>query len=100
MSPLNATFRALADPTRREILRRLAGGDLSAGEIAAGFTISKPSVSHHLTILKAAGLVLDVRRGQSIIYSLNTTVVQDVFGWLLDVTGRGTTTKEDGDAQQ
>lgn len=87
--PLTRTFKALADPTRREILRLLARGDMSAGEIAARFTLSKPSISHHLGMLKQAGLVQDERQGQNIIYSLNTTVFQEVLGWCLDVTGPG-----------
>jgi DNA-binding transcriptional ArsR family regulator len=85
--PLTRTFKALADPTRREILRLLARGDMSAGEIAARFTMSKPSISHHLGMLKQAGLVQDERQGQNIIYSLNTTVFQEVLGWCMDVAG-------------
>jgi ArsR family transcriptional regulator len=88
MTPLNATFKALADPTRREILRLLAGGDLVAGEIANHFEMTKPSISHHLAALKQAGLVIDERRGQNIVYSLNTTVFQDVMGWLMEVKDR------------
>ena len=83
MSPLNLLFKALSDPTRREILRLLRRGDLSAGEIADHFPITKASVSHHLNLLKQADLVQDERRGQNIIYSLNTTVFQDVLSWLL-----------------
>lgn len=85
MSPLNLTFKALSDPTRREILRLLARGDLTAGEIADRFAITKPSISHHLSLLRQAGLVLDERRGQNIVYSLNTTVFQDVLGWVMNV---------------
>ncbi len=88
MPPLNATFKALSDPTRREILRLLSQGDLAAGDIALRFDMTKPSISHHLTTLKQAGLVLDERRGQNIIYSLNTTVFQDVLSWVVEVTGR------------
>lgn len=83
-------FKALADPTRRKILEMLAKeGDLSAGAIAAQFSISAPSVSHHLSALKNAGLVLDTRQGQSIVYSLNTTVFQDVIKWFYDILGEG-----------
>ncbi|BDG58965.1 autorepressor SdpR family transcription factor [Caldinitratiruptor microaerophilus] len=89
MGPLNEVFRAIADPTRREILRLLRRGDMTAGEIAGHFAISKPSISHHLGVLKQAGLVLDVRRGQNIVYSLNTTVFQDVLTWLVQFTERG-----------
>ena len=61
---------------------------MSAGEIADQFQISKPSISHHLNLLKQAGLVIDERKGQSIIYSLHTTVVEDVIGWMFDVIGK------------
>ncbi len=77
-------MRALADPTRREILRALRAGDLSAGDIAARFAISAPSISHHLNVLKDARLVQAAREGRRIIYSLNTTVFQDVLRELVD----------------
>jgi DNA-binding transcriptional ArsR family regulator len=76
-------FKALADPTRREILQLLQARDLTAGEIADRFSISKPSISHHLSLLKQAGLALDVRRGQNIVYSLNTTVFEEALSWML-----------------
>ena len=76
-------FKALADPTRRRILELLRSGDLSAGELAEHFDMTKPSISHHLTTLKTAGLVTDERHGQNIIYSLNTTVMQDLIGWFM-----------------
>ena len=76
-------FKALADPTRWRILELLRDGDLTAGELAEHFDISKPSLSHHLATLKSAGLVSDERRGQNIVYSLNTTVMQDLIGWFL-----------------
>lgn len=79
-------FKALADPTRREILTLLKERDLTAGEIADRFTITKPSVSHHLSLLKQARLVLDVRRGQNIVYALNTTVFQEALSWMLRIT--------------
>ena len=66
------------------MLRR---GDLTAGEIAEQFNLTKPSISHHLNVLKQAGLVQDVRKGQNIYYSLNTTVFQDVLGWFFEVMG-------------
>ncbi len=75
----NSVFKALSDPTRRNILQLLKYKDLSAGEIADQFEISKPSISHHLNLLKQANLVLDERRGQNIYYSLNTTVFQEVL---------------------
>lgn len=76
-------FKALADPTRQRILELLRNGDLTAGELAEHFDISKPSLSHHLATLKSAGLVSDERRGQNSVYSLNTTVMQDLIGWFL-----------------
>lgn len=79
----NDVFKALADPIRREILDRLKEKDLTAGEIADYFSISKPSISHHLTILKTAGLITQEKKGQFIYYSLNTTVLQDIYSWIL-----------------
>ena len=77
-------FKALADPTRRKILELLSQGEMSAGEIAAHFAMAKPSVSHHLNILKTAGLGTDERRGQNIVYCLNLTVFQEVVKWFYD----------------
>ncbi|NBD24399.1 autorepressor SdpR family transcription factor [Paenibacillus glycinis] len=85
---MNDAFKALADPTRRQILRLLRDRSMSAGEVADQFNISKPSISHHLNILKQAGLVLDERQGQSIMYSLHTTVVEDVIGWMFHILGK------------
>lgn len=84
---MNESFKALSDPTRRKIIRLLRERDLTAGEIADHFAMTKPSISHHLNSLKIAGLVYDERRGQNIVYSLNTTVVQEVMSWFLDVLG-------------
>ncbi|MCI8556729.1 MAG: winged helix-turn-helix transcriptional regulator [Lachnospiraceae bacterium] len=81
---MNNAFKALSDPTRRRILKLLSDRDLTAGEIAECFDISKPSISHHLNTLKTAGLVLDERKGQNIIYSLNMTVFQDLIKWFFD----------------
>jgi DNA-binding transcriptional ArsR family regulator len=80
-----AIFQALADPTRREILKRLTAGSLSAGELANAFSITKGSMSHHFNVLKAAELVRTERRGQSIVYSLNTSVFEDVAAMLLEL---------------
>lgn len=82
-SALTRSMQALADPTRRAIVQMLHGGDLTAGEIAARFHISAPSVSHHLSVLKNAGLVVAQRRGQHIVYSLNATVVQELLQQLM-----------------
>ncbi len=88
------TFSALSDATRREILKMLREGDLTAGEIAAKFDISKPSISHHLNILKNAGLVLDERKGQYIYYSLNTSVLDEVMGWIANLLDKGESKNE------
>lgn len=74
-------FKALGDPTRRHILELLRTKDLTAGEIAEHFDMTKPSLSHHLNTLKTAGLVEAERDGQNIIYSLNTSVLQDLMSW-------------------
>lgn len=81
-------FKALADPTRRRILELLRDGDLTAGELADHFSMTKPSISHHLTTLKNAGLVEAEREGQNIIYSLNTTVLQDLMTWFYTFTNK------------
>ena len=78
-------FKALADPTRRRILELLAQNELTAGEIAAQFDMTKPSVSHHLAILKSAGLVQDERHGQNIVYNVNMTVFQELMKWFYDL---------------
>lgn len=86
----NDAFKALSDPTRRQILEMLSReGDMTAGEIASRFDISAPSISHHLSALKAAGLVLDTRQGQNIVYSLNTTVFQSVVSWFYNIIKEG-----------
>ncbi|MDP5277003.1 autorepressor SdpR family transcription factor [Chengkuizengella axinellae] len=82
---MNESFKALSDPTRRKIIRLLRDKNMTAGEIAEHFNMKKPSISHHLNSLKHAKLVLDERQGQHIVYSLNTTVVQEVFGWFLEM---------------
>lgn len=83
----NNVFKALADPTRREILRLLGKGEMSAGDLAEKFDMTKPSMSHHFAVLKEADLVASRRDGQQLIYSLNTTVAQDVLAWLWDLLG-------------
>ena len=74
-------FEALSDSTRREILNLLKDGPKNAGEIADQFNMTKPSISHHLSILKQAGLIEDERQGQQIIYNLNSTVFQELISW-------------------
>ncbi|HTR20973.1 MAG TPA: autorepressor SdpR family transcription factor [Gemmatimonadales bacterium] len=85
---MDKTYKALADPTRRQILGLLRDGDRTAGEIAAEFPIAWASVSHHLGALKEAGLVLATREGQHIRYSLNTTVFQELVQQLINLTER------------
>ena len=80
---MNPVFKALNDPTRREILELLQQRDMTAGEIVDHFTISGPSISHHLDLLKQAGLVTAEKEGQYIYYSLNTTVVDEIIKWFL-----------------
>jgi len=83
----NAVYKALADPTRRGILRLLGGREMTAGEIGEHFDLSAPSMSHHFNILKEADLVATRREGQHIYYSLNTTVLQDLLTGLMDLLG-------------
>ncbi|MDD4031714.1 MAG: autorepressor SdpR family transcription factor [Bacteroidales bacterium] len=83
LNGMNSLFKALNDPTRREILEMLKEGDMTAGDIAARFNMTKPSISHHLTLLKQADLVIDIRKGQFIYYSLNATVLDDIIRWFM-----------------
>jgi len=85
-TPSNGAFRALADHTRREILRMLRGGPRTSGEIAARFDSSWPTISRHLAVLRDAGLVLAERKSQEIYYELNTSVFQDLVQHLMDWT--------------
>lgn len=84
---LDDTLRALGDPTRREILRVLRAGDLTAGDIAGRFPMTAASVSHHLSVLKDAGLVRSERNGRNLVYSLETTVFQEFLQQMLDMFG-------------
>ena len=81
--PPNAIFRALADETRRQILEFLRAGPRTSGEIADQFHTSWPTISRHLAVLRAAGLVVTERKGQAIYYELNTSVFQDVVQHLV-----------------
>lgn len=80
---MNEVFKALNDPARREILKMLREKDMTAGEIAARFDMTAPSISHHLDKLKTAGLVTTVKQGQYIHYSLNTTIIDDLLQYIL-----------------
>lgn len=81
------TFKALSDPTRREILQLLKDKPLTAGEIAAQFDTSAATISHHLSILRDAGLVSDEKRGKYISYELNMSVVDEILGWFSALKG-------------
>ena len=80
---MNTIFKALNDPTRRQILQLLQEKDMTAGEIVERFKISGPSISHHLDLLKQANLVIAEKDGQYVYYSLNTTVVDEIMKWFL-----------------
>ena len=85
----NQAFRALADPTRREILDLLRQGEMTAGALAEKFDMSKPSMSHHFAVLRDADLITSRRDGQQIWYALNTTVVQDIMAWAMQLMKDG-----------
>jgi len=92
-----AVFKALSDPTRRQILQQLRQGSMSAGEVAETVDMTRASLSHHFSILKSADLVRTRRKGQQIIYSLNTTVFEDVASLMFDLFGKH---KEAGHAKE
>jgi len=81
------TFKALSDKNRREILDLLKGGPMTAGEIGEHFPVSGATMSHHLSVLKEAGLILDDRQGKYIYYELNTSVVDELIGWVSGLKG-------------
>ncbi len=86
---MNTVFRALADPTRREILELLKTRPRTSGEIAEAFPATWPTISRHLAVLREAGLIVATREGQHIRYELNTSVVQDLVQHLLGWVGKG-----------
>ncbi|HEY8955631.1 autorepressor SdpR family transcription factor [Chitinophaga sp.] len=83
---MNNVFKALNDKTRRDILELLKKEDLTAGQIAEHFNFSRPTISHHLDLLKQAELITSVKKGQFIFYSLNTTVMDELLKWMLQFT--------------
>jgi DNA-binding transcriptional ArsR family regulator len=85
----DTTIRALGDPTRREILRALHTGDLTAGDIASRFPITAASISHHLNVLREAGLVQSQREGRTIVYSLESTVFQEFVNQVMTMLDAG-----------
>ncbi|MCF8714359.1 winged helix-turn-helix transcriptional regulator [Joostella atrarenae] len=82
---MNSLFKALNDETRRKIVELLKEKDMNAGEIAERFNISKPSISHHLDILKRADLITSEKKGQFVEYSLNTTILEDLINWIVNL---------------
>ena len=84
---LQQTLKALADPTRREILNLLKGGRKSAGEISDQFDITAAAISRHLSLLKEADLIEDTREGKYIFYELNTSVLEEIMLWITDLKG-------------
>jgi len=87
---MNLLFKALGDPTRRQIIDLLRKKDMTAGEIADYFSISKPSISHHLDLLRQANVVISIKEGQFITYSLNTTVFDEMVKWAIDLSNKQT----------
>ncbi|TFW13925.1 autorepressor SdpR family transcription factor [Duganella callida] len=90
MNAHNSAFKAIADPARREILRLLRHGEMTAGDLSGHFDMSKPTMSHHFAVLAEADLITRRREGQTIWYGLNTTVLRDVLAWMMDLTGADT----------
>jgi ArsR family transcriptional regulator len=86
MNAANNAFKAIADPARREILRLLRAGEMTAGDLAGHFDMSKPTMSHHFSVLSEADLITRRREGQTIWYGLNTSVLEDVLAWVMDLT--------------
>ncbi len=82
---MNKIFKALNDETRRKIVELLKQKDMTAGEIADQFNMTKPSISHHLDLLKQAELVTSEKNGQFVTYSINMTVVDDLMGWIINL---------------
>ncbi|MFO0557617.1 MAG: autorepressor SdpR family transcription factor [Polyangiales bacterium] len=93
MSDLSKTLAALSDETRRQILTLLRAGSKSAGDIAAEFSLSKPTISHHLKVLDEAGLVRSERRGTSIVYTLQSNVLEDLAQAVLDLSAESSRRK-------
>ena len=82
---MNIVFKALNDPIRREILEILKEKDMTAGDISEQFDVGKPTISHHLDLLRQANLVTSEKDGQFVIYAINTTVLDEIMKWMLDL---------------
>lgn len=80
---MKKVFKALDDVTRRKILELLREKDMNAGEIAAQFNMTKPSISHHLDLLKQAELISSIKKGQFVVYTINTTLLDEVIEWII-----------------
>jgi ArsR family transcriptional regulator, arsenate/arsenite/antimonite-responsive transcriptional repressor len=100
MPASSIVFKALADPTRREILRFVRRGEMTAGDLAARFEMTKPTMSHHFAVLKEADLLTSRREGQTIWYGLNTLVIQDLMAWAMDLLGGNTEARDGGGNEQ
>ncbi len=85
---MNVLFKALNDKTRRQILELLKERDMNAGEIAQQFQMTKPSISHHLDLLKRAGLITSEKQGQFVVYSLNTSILEDLLNWIITLKNK------------
>ncbi|MGE4282099.1 MAG: autorepressor SdpR family transcription factor [Clostridia bacterium] len=81
------SLKSMSDKTRREILNLLKNGDMTAGDIAGRFSMTQATVSHHLSVLKEAGLVSDRRDGKYIFYELNTSVIEEIMAWFIELRG-------------
>ena len=81
---LQETLKALADPTRRQIIQLLKSGRLSAGDIGEHFNITAAAISRHLSVLREAGLIRDTREGKYIFYEVNLSVLEELLSWLID----------------
>ncbi|MDH4262423.1 MAG: autorepressor SdpR family transcription factor [Spirochaetia bacterium] len=90
---MNDLFKALADPSRRKILKLLKDKNRNAGDILSHFEMKGSSLNHHLEILKQSGLVMSEKKGQNVIYSINTTVFQELIEWVYDIKGAEHETK-------
>ena len=100
---MSSVFKALSDPTRREVLSLLRGGPLSAGEISEKFDVSRPTMSAHFAVLREAGLVISEKQGKSVIYQLQMSVLEEAlfgfaqgFGWELKEQGESSTETSSG----
>jgi len=90
-----STFKALSDPTRRAILDLLKDGSMTAGEIAAKFDMTAATVSHHLSVLREAGLIVDDKVGKYIHYELNMSVLDEILSWITALKGESKNEKEE-----